>query len=74
MLSGAKCRSPLEDFAVIGTKHLLFIVKKKQIPRSGRDDIITPFSISLLNQFLLNKTPSSARDSTIWYACLMSIS
>jgi hypothetical protein len=30
MLSEAKCRSLLEDLAVIGTKHLLFFIESKQ--------------------------------------------
>jgi hypothetical protein len=30
MLSAAKCRSLLEDLAVIGTKHLLFLIETKQ--------------------------------------------
>jgi hypothetical protein len=30
MLSAAKCRSLLEDFALIGTKHLLFLIENKQ--------------------------------------------
>jgi hypothetical protein len=30
MLSDAKCRSLLEDLAVIGTKHLLFFIESKR--------------------------------------------
>jgi hypothetical protein len=55
MLSAAKCRSLLEDLAVIGTKHLLFLVENKQkadpslrlrIPgQGGHDSGINPVSI-----------------------------
>jgi hypothetical protein len=43
MLSAAKCRSLLEDLAVIGTKHLPFLVENKKAGPSpemrDRDDM-----------------------------------